>query len=65
MAVVFCAYQPVGLALIWLLPRSPEHQKAMQKCQKRSLWGGVAFAGFLVCAWGWTVVETVVVMVKE
>lgn len=56
--------QPLGLLLLFLLPRDVAHQKAMQKCDKRNFWGGLGFVSFLVVAWGWTVIQTMVYMVK-
>ena len=41
--------QPFGLCLLFLLPRDVAHQKAMQKCDRRSFWGGLAFVG----SWWW------------
>lgn len=54
--------QPLGLCLLFLLPKSVEHQKAMQKCDKRSFWGGLGFAVFLVGSWTWTIVQSLVYM---
>lgn len=56
--------QPLGLCLLFLLPRSVEHQKRMQKDDRRSFWGGLAFVSFLVVAWCWTVIQTLVYMFK-
>jgi hypothetical protein len=50
---------------IWLLPRSADHQKSMQKCQRRNFWGGVGFVAFLVAAWLWTLLETLLVMLHH
>lgn len=52
--------QPLGLCLLFLLPRDVAHQKAMQKCDKRDWWGGFGFVTFLVVAWTWTIVQTLV-----
>lgn len=56
--------QPLGLCLLFLLPRDVAHQKAMQKCDKRSFWGGAGFLTFLVVAWSWTIIQTFVYLAK-
>ena len=56
--------QPLGLCLLWLLPRDVAHQKKMQRCDKRNFWGGLGFVTFLVVAWSWTLVQTFVYMAR-
>jgi len=52
--------QPLGLCLLFLLPKDVAHQKAMQKCDRRDWWGGAGFVTFLVVAWSWTIIQTFV-----
>jgi hypothetical protein len=56
--------QPVGLLLVFLLPRNNEEMKTMQKSDHRNRWGGAALLIFIAGAWLWTMVETIVVLGK-
>lgn len=49
--------QLVGLIPAKLMPHGKEHMA--RKRDYLDLWGGVGFLGFLVAAWSWTIIVSV------
>jgi len=64
---IFFLYPPTGLIGLPLLPRGVAHQREMQSegKDKRSVWGGRAFVGFVCVAFCWTIILDVVTVVRE
>jgi hypothetical protein len=54
--------QPMGLFLIFLLPRSVEEMTTTQKSDQRSAWGGALFLAFIAGAWLLSFITTFVTL---
>lgn len=62
LTVLTSLIQLLGLLPIRLLPRGKQEQRQWNKDEAKSAWGGAGFLAFLVAAWLWTIIESVLVM---